>query len=125
MASILLVNDEADLVEVCEMVLEEAGHEVESLTNANRAAAHASRMRPDLVILDWVTKKSSGEEVLRRLRLAPATAKVPVLMVSALADGHVTAKLYGLDGFLRKPFKANELVGAVDAVLQRSPHAHA
>jgi DNA-binding response OmpR family regulator len=125
MARILLVNDESDLVNICEMVLEEAGYEVDTLTDGRKALELARRTRPDLVILDWVMKKPEGpegEDVLRQLRTDAATARIPVLMVSAIVDGEITARTYGTEGFLKKPFTAEALLSGVQELLQAARH---
>jgi DNA-binding response OmpR family regulator len=127
MARILLVNDESDLVNVCEMVLEEAGYEVDAIIDGRSALGLARRARPDLVILDWIIKNTKGEDVLRQLRTDPVTARIPVLMISAIHDGDMTARTYGTEGFLKKPFTAEALLMAVQRVLRsslRSSDAH-
>jgi DNA-binding response OmpR family regulator len=121
MVRILLVNDESDLVSICEMVLEEAGYEVDALTDGRSAVELARRARPDLVILDWLMKDTKGEDVLRQLRTDSVTARIPVLMVSAIHDGDITARTYGTEGFLKKPFTAEALLTAVQRVLRSSP----
>lgn len=63
-------------------------------------------------------KDTTGEEVVRELRNEPATARIPILMVSAIQDGHVKARMYGLDGYLKKPFSGDDLVQAVDRILR-------
>lgn len=117
MAHILLVNDEADLVEICEMVLEDVGYDVDALTDGNAAFDLARRTRPDLIVLDWIMRQSSGDQVLRQLRTEPATAKIPVLMISASHDGEIMARAFGADGFLRKPFNADQLIRSVQRLL--------
>jgi DNA-binding response OmpR family regulator len=57
MARMLVVNDESDLVSVCEVVLEEAGYEVDAFTDGRSALDLARRTYPDLVILDWIMKE--------------------------------------------------------------------
>jgi DNA-binding response OmpR family regulator len=109
MARILVVNDEADLVSICEMVLEEAAYEVDALTDGRSGLELARRTRPDLVILDWILREAKGEDVLRQLRTDPATARIPILMVSAIPDGDTMARTYGTDGFLKKPFMRGPL----------------
>jgi CheY-like chemotaxis protein len=121
MARILVVNDESDLVRICEVVLEDAGYEVDAFTDGRNALELAQRTRPDLVILDWIMKQPTGEEVLRQLRTDPATARIPVLMVSAIHDGDIKARTYGAEGFLKKPFTAEALLSAVQKVLASRP----
>ena len=119
MAPILVVNDDADLVKICELVLdEEAGHNVETLTRGRMAPEFAKRMQPELIILDWHMKDSTGEERVRRLRHDPATAPIPVLMISAIPNGSETARMYGLDADLKKPLGADDLLNAVDRLLR-------
>lgn len=119
MARILFVNDEQDLVDVCAQLLGDAGHDVITLVDGKRAPAAAVHVRPDLMILDWVLNDATAESVLRALRFERETAHLPVLLISARVDGELKAKLYGLDGYLRKPFSAGQLLHAVDEVLAR------
>ncbi len=83
------------------MVLEDAGYEVETLTDGRRTLEVAQRTGPDLVVLDWVMGESEGDKVTRQLRNDSATARIPVLLISATHDGEITARTYGIDGFLR------------------------
>jgi DNA-binding response OmpR family regulator len=121
MARILLVDDERDLVDVCEIVLEEEGYEVDHLIDGRSALELARRTHPALVILDWIMTDGNGEDVLRQLRSDPATARIPVLMMSAIHDGGTMARMYGADGFLKKPFTAEALLSAVQGMLPLGP----
>lgn len=123
MARILFVNDERDLVEVCAQLLRAAGHDVFTLTDGKEAPTEAVRVRPDLMILDWVVNDATAESVLRALRFERKTAHLPVLLISARVDGEIKAKLYGLDGYLRKPFSASQLLRAVEEGLARQASA--
>jgi two-component system phosphate regulon response regulator PhoB len=118
-ARILFVNDEQDLVDVCAQLLSDAGHDVVTLVDGRRAPVTAARILPDLMILDWIVNDATAEAVLRALRFERVTAHLPVLLISARVDGELKAKLYGLDGYLRKPFSAGQLLRAVDEVLAR------
>jgi DNA-binding response OmpR family regulator len=122
MARILMVNDEIDLLTVCQSLLTDAGHDVEILTSGNEALEQARRGQPDLIIVDWVMPDADGSSVLARLRGHPATRDTPVLAISALPDGATRAKLAGADRFLAKPFDVDELVSAVNHVLRRRAH---
>ena len=110
MARILLLNDEPDLVDVCRIVLESAGHHVEALTDPVAGLATARRMVPELIILDMVMPGMSGDQVIQLLRANPRTADVPVLLMSALADGEQMARRLRVNGFLAKPFDADDLI---------------
>lgn len=123
MARILMINDEIDLLTVCQSLLSDVGHEVDIFTSGRDALEHARRAQPDLIIVDWVMPGTEGSTVLARLKGHPATKDTPVLAISALADGAMRAELAGADRFLAKPFDVDELVGAVNHVLNRRSHA--
>jgi DNA-binding response OmpR family regulator len=122
MARILMVNDEIDLLTVCQSLLSDVGHEVHILNSGKEVLEQARRGKPDLIIVDWVMPDIDGSTVLARLKGHPATKDTPVLAISALPDGATRAALAGADRFLAKPFGVDELVGAVNHVLRRSSH---
>jgi CheY-like chemotaxis protein len=124
-ARILFVNDEADLVEISAALLSEVGHDVVPLTDGRLTVETAVREKPDLLVLDWIMNGITGDEVVRALRLEPATARLPILLISALPDATEVARLYALDGCLRKPFSADDLVRAVDERLATAAASHA
>jgi DNA-binding response OmpR family regulator len=119
MSRILVVNDEPDLVDICEVVLERAGHQVHTLVDAKLVLERAIALRPDLVIVDWVLATHDARDVLLALRTEPVTANTPVLLMSAFPGASQNAKLYAFDGFLAKPFSAETLVTTVNATLRR------
>jgi CheY-like chemotaxis protein len=123
MARILLVNDEADLVEVMGMILSEDGHIVEAVIDGPAAFATALGFAPDLVVLDWRLNGITADEIVRQLRLDPRTARLPILLVSAMQDAGDRARLLGLDGHLRKPFTAEALLRAVNGLLSAGDEA--
>jgi DNA-binding response OmpR family regulator len=120
MAKVLVVNDEADLVDICQMVLEERGHEVDTLTEGTKAAARAWAFRPDVIVLDWQLSDTTGGDVLYELRARPATARIPVLMISALVDAATLAREQRVNGFLHKPFTADALIQGVERLVPRT-----
>jgi two-component system phosphate regulon response regulator PhoB len=123
MARILLVNDEPDLMDVCKMALEIAGHTVVTLIDASEALELAIRFQPELIGLDWVMPEMSGEDVLLQLRATPETRSIPVLVISALEGLEPEARRLGAVGFLPKPFRAEELNRAVNNVLRANAPA--
>lgn len=123
MARILLVNDEPDLMDVCKMALEIAGHTVATLTDPTEALELAKRFQPELIGLDWVMPDTSGEDVLQQLKATPETRSIPVLVISALEGLESEARRLGAVGFLPKPFRAEELNRAVNDVLKASSPA--
>jgi two-component system phosphate regulon response regulator PhoB len=79
-------------------------------------------IKPDLVILDWMIEGTSGIEVCRRLRRSPATASLPIMMLTARGeeDDRVRGLETGADDFITKPFSPKELVARANALLRRA-----
>jgi DNA-binding response OmpR family regulator len=119
MATILLVEDAADLAQVVLRELEAAGYTTLSAADGLAALEIHKRERPDLVILDWMLPKLDGLEVLRRLRRCAPT---PVLMLTARSEetDRVVGLEVGADDYLTKPFSMRELVARVHALLRRA-----
>jgi two-component system phosphate regulon response regulator PhoB len=119
---ILVVDDEPDLLELVRVNLTQAGYEVETAARGADALELVRRRIPDLVILDLMLPDVSGTQVCRELRSAPATANLPVVMLTARADevDRVVGFELGADDYVTKPFSPRELVLRVRAVLRRS-----
>ena len=118
---ILIVEDEDCLLEVLRYNFEKAGYVVESISNGDRADARLKEATPDLVLLDWVLPGLSGIELCRRLRRAPATKTLPVIMLTARSDEmyKVCGLEMGADDYVTKPFSVNELLARAAALLRR------
>jgi two-component system phosphate regulon response regulator PhoB len=119
---ILVVEDEAPLLEVLRYNLEKEGYLVDVAEDGAVALDKVQRNTPDLIILDWMLPELSGVEVCRRLRAEPDTKEVPVIMLTA--RGEEADRLKGLasgaDDYVVKPFSPAELLARVRAVLRRS-----
>jgi CheY-like chemotaxis protein len=116
-ALVLVVDDEPDVRLVARVVLTSAGHEVVEADSGEAALAHLEgERRPDAVLLDVRMPGMDGWEVLRRLRDDEASEELPVVIftahLSARADAPEPWKAY--EHFLTKPFKPDELLGAVE-----------
>lgn len=118
---ILVVDDEASVVEVVSLYLKREGFSVRSARDGRQALAAIRDRRPALLILDLMLPKVDGIEIMHRLRDEQAT-DVPVIMLTA--RGQETDRIYGLelgaDDYVVKPFSPAELVARVKAVLRRS-----
>ena len=124
MAKILLIDDEPDLLELSQLTLESAGHEVQTLTQGARAVAVAADLCPQMIGLDWVIPDLSGEEVLRQLKARPDTRRIPVLVMSALDNLDRQVRRLGAVGVLAKPFGARSLIDTVAGVLAGGLRGH-
>jgi len=119
---ILVVEDERDLVELLEINLRRAGFEVSSAADGRAALARARSLGPDLVLLDLMLPHLSGSEVAQRLRAEPATASIPIIMLTARADevDQIVGLTIGADDYITKPFSMKILLARVQAVLRRA-----
>jgi DNA-binding response OmpR family regulator len=119
MATVLLAEDDDDIRLLVTFKLEQAGHEVRGFEDGASALADARKHRPDLAILDVVMPAMTGLEVCRELRKNPATADVPVIILTARAQqDDVTAGLdAGATEYIVKPFSPRELDLRIKALL--------
>jgi two-component system phosphate regulon response regulator PhoB len=118
---ILLVEDDSALAELLIYNLEREDFEVERTGDGEEALLLAQEKVPDLILLDWMIEGISGIEVCRRLRRKPATANVPIIMLTARGEesDRVRGLETGADDYITKPFSPRELVARVGAVLRR------
>ncbi len=118
---ILLVEDDANLVELIRYNLDKEGFDVITTPDGEEALVLAEEDRPDVVVLDWMIANLSGIEVCRRLRRAPETASLPIIMLTARAEesDRVRGLETGADDYVTKPFSPRELVARVRALLRR------
>jgi two-component system phosphate regulon response regulator PhoB len=118
---VLLVEDDAALVELLTFNLRKEEFDVEATADGEDALLIARETPPDLVILDWMIEGVSGIEVCRRLRRLPETANVPIIMLTARTEetDRVRGLETGADDYVTKPFSPKELVARVSAVLRR------
>ncbi|HJK94196.1 MAG TPA: response regulator transcription factor [Polyangiaceae bacterium LLY-WYZ-15_(1-7)] len=118
---ILVVEDESDLAELVAFNLKQAGHVVTTAGTGATALAEIRRQRPDLVVLDVMLPDITGLEVCRRLRRDEATARLPVLMLTAKGEevDRVVGFEVGADDYVTKPFSPRELLLRIEAILRR------
>ncbi|GMQ77799.1 MAG: response regulator transcription factor [Anaerolineae bacterium] len=118
---ILVVDDEASVIEVIGLYLRREGFSVSSARNGTEALEKLQNSVPALVILDVMLPEVDGLEILRRLR-AREEGEIPVILLTA--RGQEVDRIYGLelgaDDYVVKPFSPAELVARVKAVLRRA-----
>ncbi len=120
--SILVVDDEEDLVELMTFNLERSGFKTHTAFNGKDALEIARNEIPDLVVLDLMLPDVDGLEVYRQLQRDEKTAKIPVIMLTAKADevDRVVGLELGADDYVTKPFSPREVVLRVKAILRRA-----
>lgn len=116
--TILLVDDDIEIVEAVRYALEGAGHTVVIARDGNQGLALAERENPDLIVLDMMMPKRSGFlvlEKLRRLRSEP----LPVIMITGNEGSRhkAYAELLGVGDYIRKPFPMERLISSVDKLI--------
>ncbi len=121
--TILVVDDEANIIELARMYLEKDGFRVKEARDGAQALAMVDRQPPALMVLDLMLPEVDGWEVCRRVR---ARSDLPIIMLTARDDDvdKIVGLELGADDYLTKPFNPRELVARVRAILRRtSPRA--
>jgi CheY-like chemotaxis protein len=118
---ILLVDDEDSLRKVLRDLLEREGYEIAEARDGVQALDQVDRVGPDVIVLDLNLPGLDGYTVLSRLRSRPATAGIPVIVLTAKGDEDNEVRVFelGADDFLQKPFRARALAARLEVVLGR------
>jgi excisionase family DNA binding protein len=121
---VLLVDDDAELVELMSKVLEEDGRfEVRVASNGFDAGMMVKEYRPDLIVLDVMLPDINGKEVCHRVRADNTLEDVRILCISGMIEDDKISelKLSGADDFLHKPFDIEELIDRMCGLLEIEP----
>ena len=126
MARVLVIEDDNSISQLLRMVLEGDGHEVLVADDGSRGLAMATRRRPEAIVLDIMMPYMDGFAVLEALREDERTAAIPVLMLSAMQQESVEERCYrlGAQGFVRKPFDPDLLLGLLQELLEAPPEVN-
>ncbi len=120
---ILIVDDEANIIELGRLYLENEGYRVEAAHDGLEALRQFRSLQPALIVLDLMLPDMDGWEVCTKIR---ATSDVPIIMLTARTDDvdKIVGLELGADDYMTKPYNPRELVARVKAVLRRgSPPA--
>jgi len=120
--NILIVDDEADLVELVSYNLKKEGFIVDSASDGETALTKIRKGKYGLLILDLMLPGIQGMELCRILRNDPKTSVLPIIMLTAKGEevDRILGLEMGADDYMAKPFSPRELVARVKAVLRRS-----
>lgn len=118
---ILIADDDSDFAENCSMMLEAHGYDVTVVPDGEQALAKIASCQPDLLLSDCCMPGMSGLELSEQLKARPADQAFPIILMSGSLQGRV-APGNSYDGFLRKPFMAEELLFEVRKLLEASKH---
>jgi DNA-binding response OmpR family regulator len=114
---ILLIDDDAEIVQSMKVVLESRGYTVVTAADGNAGLAAAEQENPDLVVVDMMMPKKSGFLVLEKLK-SSGMASPKVIMVTANEGSRhrAYAELLGVDDYLRKPFALDKFLARIAAL---------
>jgi len=122
MKNILVIDDEADIVELVAYNLKKEGFEVDTAHDGEEGLKKIGSKRYDLIFLDLMLRGIQGIELCKRIRNNAETSRIPVIMLTA--KGEEVDKIIGLevgaDDYITKPFSPRELVARVKAILRRA-----
>ena len=119
MGKILAVNDDGSMLFLLRMILEEAHYQVDTASGGEEALEKIHRDDFDLIVLDILMPQPNGFTVMKQLRSSPATASIPIIVLTALGDEASRQKAVemGAQYFISKPFLIKDLVKRVEEVL--------
>jgi two-component system alkaline phosphatase synthesis response regulator PhoP len=119
---ILVVDDEANIIDLARMYLERDGFQVCAAANGAQALQEIARQKPALIVLDIMLPEIDGFEVCQRVR---SESDVPIIMLTARDDDvdKIVGLELGADDYMTKPFNPRELVARVKAILRRMDRA--
>ncbi|SPP99923.1 Transcriptional regulatory protein YycF [Candidatus Sulfobium mesophilum] len=119
---ILVVDDEADLLDLISYNLTKEGYEVSTASDGGEALTEIRKARFDLVVLDLMLPGIQGMELCRIIRSDPKTEAVPIIMLTAKGEevDRVLGLEMGADDYITKPFSPRELIARIRAVLRRT-----
>ncbi len=118
---ILIVEDEKDILQLVKLYLEKEGYRTVTASTGSEGLAQVRTEKPDLVVLDLMLPEIDGLEICKRLRAAPDTAMLPIIMLTAKAEESDTiiGLELGADDYVTKPFSPKTLVARVKALFRR------
>lgn len=124
MYDILIVDDDAQVLDMVELVLKREGYSVQRAFSARDALETVERTTPDLFVIDAIMPDMDGIALCRRLRAQPHTANTPIIFLTGnnSPQNVVDALNSGGDDFIRKPFVPRELAARVRAHIRRATY---
>ncbi len=118
---ILVIEDDRSILDALKLTLEYAGYDATLADNGEyieRLKKHSKEELPDIIILDILLSGKDGRAICKALKADPATAHIPVIMISAHPRAEKSVKEAGADDFLAKPFNIPDLL----ALLKKHSH---
>lgn len=117
--TILVVDDNQDIVNIVTITLEGHGYEVISASSGSDLLRCLENQKPDLILLDIMLPDMNGLEILKRLKDNADTSSIPVVMLTIMEQYEDIARAYelGCEYYIAKPFTASQLLNAIGSLL--------
>jgi len=122
---VVCVEDEPGVIDLIRLILARREYQVLGALSGPEGLDIIRQHQPDLVLLDLMLPGMGGWAVYQHMKADQATSDIPVIVVTAKAEGidEVLAKhIAKVDGYVKKPFSPQELLDSIDRVLAKSPH---
>jgi DNA-binding response OmpR family regulator len=111
---VLIVDDDADILEVLQLLFESSGYITQVTTKGEETYQLVNKFKPDAIIMDVLLSGLDGRVICNTLKKATTTKKIPIIMISAHPDAHISTLQAGADDFMAKPFDIDQLVNKVE-----------
>ena len=123
MSLVMVIEDEEAIAMILTYNLEKEGYKVEVVSNGMHAVKEIERLKPSVILLDWMLPEISGVEICRIIRSKPEIKNIPVIMLTAKSqeDDIVKGLSSGADDYVTKPFSVPELMARVKTNMRRAP----
>jgi CheY-like chemotaxis protein len=117
--TIMVVDDNPDLVDILRMMLESKGFNVRCASSGKELFAGLEELKPDLILLDIMMPQMDGLEVLTRLKEEPSTAFIPVILLTAKVHHEDIQRGYkmGAEYYITKPFTSTQVLDGINLIL--------
>jgi DNA-binding response OmpR family regulator len=119
-ALIIVVDDDPNIRELLGIHLRNAGHEVVTAKDGIEGGHAILKRRPDLIVTDAEMPHMTGFELVEALRADPALSSIPVVMLTSRADWDERGKGLGIEGYVTKPIRSDNLLHVIDKCLKRA-----
>lgn len=115
---ILVIDDDRGILASLELLLEDAGYDVQTSTKNGEFIDEAIRAKPpDLIILDILLSGHDGRTICKKLKSQKKTRRIPIILISAHPNAQAMSEEAGADGFLAKPFDIDALLDQIKELL--------
>jgi DNA-binding response OmpR family regulator len=116
--TILIVDDNQDILEALELVLSMEGYQVVRASNQQQVEAQIKAAAPSLIMMDVLLSGQDGRNIAHALKSSKEAHKIPIIMMSAHPDVARSIKESGADDFIPKPFKMEDLLAKLESYLK-------